>query len=375
VEGLNITAAISAQKDLLLNFGGHPMAAGLALNQEDLPEFTRRLFNTVERMLGQAAREEPVLKIDALLDLPGINFELAEIIESLAPFGPGNEKLVFASHDLTLQSSSMIGRNQDHIKLTVADQGGNLQSVLWWNGAGESLPQGKFDLAYSLRASDWRGSRQLQVEFVDFRLLEIPQVEIKSEKPAIVDLRNIIDPHSRLTQFHDQPSTLIWAEAEAKMEVSGKDRNELEHADNLVIWTIPPSPRELEAALEIVKPRVVTLVGAHPFLEITDAFLARLIGLIKFALNHHDGRINYTTLAAATAQRLTTVEQGLNWLVSSGKISLLRQEDDQLWLASGKTINDLGGAARLRMEVQTLLAESAAYRAHFMRADKDTLLP
>jgi hypothetical protein len=159
------------------------------------------------------------------------------------------------------------------------------------------------------------------------------------------------------------------------MEVGGKDRNELEHADNLVIWTIPPSPRELEVALEIVKPRVVTLVGAHPFLEITDAFLARLIGVIKYALNHHDGRINYTTLAAATAQRLTTVEQGLNWLVSSGKISLLRQEDDQLWLASGKTINDLGGAARLRMEVQTLLAESAAYRAHFMRADKDTLLP
>jgi len=53
----------------------------------------------------------------------------------------------------------------------------------------------------------------------------------------------------------------------------------------------------------------------------------------------------------------------------------VHQEEDQLWVATGKTINDLGGAARLWVEVQTLLAETAAYRAHFKRADKDTLLP
>jgi hypothetical protein len=53
----------------------------------------------------------------------------------------------------------------------------------------------------------------------------------------------------------------------------------------------------------------------------------------------------------------------------------VRQEKDNLWVAPGKTINDLGGAARLRIEVQGLLAESAAYRVHFIRAEKETLLP
>jgi single-stranded-DNA-specific exonuclease len=375
VEGLNITAAIAAQKDLLLNFGGHPMAAGLALEQEKLPEFYRRLCNTVGRMLDAASQEESALRIDAWLGLPDISLDLAAALECLAPFGSGNEELILATHDLTMQSATPIGRNKEHMKLTVADKSGNLQSVLWWNGAGETLPEGIFDLAYSIRASDWRGSRQVQMEFVDFHVIETPAVEIKRNKPAIVDCRNVKNPLTLLPSFHNQLSTLVWAEADAKIEVSGKDRNELERAENLVIWTIPPSPRELGVALEIVKPHIVTLVGAHPFLEVTDTFMARLTGLLKYAITHHEGKTTYAWLAAATAQRRITVEQGLNWLVSSGKITLVHQEDDQLWVAPGKTINDLGGAARLRMEVQALLAETSAYRAYFKRADRDTLLP
>jgi len=375
VEGLNITTAIAVQKDLLLNFGGHPMAAGLALEQEKLPEFFKRLSRTVGKMLGEAVYEEAELRIDAWIDLPEITLDLATTLESLAPYGPGNEKLTLATRGLTLQTVATIGRNKEHLKLTVADETGNLQTVLWWSGAGETLPEGKFDLAYTLRASDWRGSRQVQMEFVHFRVIETPPVEIKSQIKEIVDYRNIKDPLSLLPNILNQPSTLVWAEAEAKKEVGGKDRNELERADHLVIWTIPPSPRELKVALDIVKPHVVTLVGAHPFLEITDAFMARLTGILKYAISHHKGKLTYAKLAAATAQRQITVEQGLNWLVSCGKITLVHQENDQIWVAPGKTINDLGGAARLRTEVQALLGETAAYRAHFKRADKDSLLP
>lgn len=375
VEGLNITTAIAAQKDLLLNFGGHPMAAGLALDLGNLPEFNRRLSKTVGKMLGEAAHEEAELGIDTWLDLPGVTLDLAAALESLAPFGPGNEKLTLATCGLTRQSTTTIGRNKEHLKLAVADETGNLQTVLWWNGAGETLPEGKFDLAYTVRASDWRGSRQVQMEFVDFRVIETPPVEIKSQRQEIVDYRNVKDPLTLLPNFHNQPLTLVWAEADAKKETGGKDRNELERADNLVIWTIPPSPEELQVALETVKPHIVTLVGAHPFLEAGDTFMVRLTGLLKYAITHRAGKVTYAELAAATSQRRITVEQGLNWLVSRGTIGMLHQEDDQLWMAPGKIINDMGGAARLWEEVQALLAETAAYRAHFKRADKDTLLP
>ena len=351
------------------------MAAGLALELEKLPEFCRRLSRTVGKMLGETAYEEPELRIDAWLDLLGVTLDLASGLESLAPFGPGNRKLTLATCGLTRQSITTIGRNKEHLKLAVSDETGNIQTVLWWSGSGENLPEGRFDLAYTVRATDWRGSRHVQMEFVDFRIIETPPVEIRSQKQEIVDYRNYKDPFTLLPNFHDQPSTLVWAEADAKKEVGGKDRNELGRSDNFVIWTIPPSPEELQLALATVKPHVVTLVGAHPILEVTDAFMARLTGLLKFAITKRKGKVTYAELAAATSQRRITVELGLNWLVSRGKIALVHQEDDQLWVAAGKTINDLGGAARLWVEVQALLAETAAYRAHFKCADKDTLLP
>ena len=375
VEGINITTAIAAQKDLLLNFGGHPMAAGLALDQEKLPEFCRRLFRTLDKMLGETAHEEPELKIDYWLDLPGVTLDLATALESLAPFGPGNQKLTLATRGLTMLSATTIGRNKEHLRLAVVDETGNSQTVLWWNGAEEAPPDGKIDLAYTVRASDWRGSRQVQMEFVDFRAIETPRIEINSRKQEIIDYRSVKDPRNLLPNFHDQPSTLVWAEAEAKKEVGGKDRNELERADNLVIWTIPSSPEDLQSALETVKPHIVTLVGAHPFLEVTDAFIARLTGLLKYAISHRSGKMTFAELAAATAQRRVTVEQGLYWLVSRGKIALVRKEDDQLWVAPGMTINGLDDEARTWVEVQALLAETSAYRAYFKRADKDTLLP
>ena len=373
VEGFNITAAIADQKDLLLGFGGHPMAAGLALDPENLPEFQRRLFATAGKMLGTAAPAESELPIDAWLALPELTLDLAAALETLSPYGPGNEKLIMASHDLTLRSSAAIGRNKEHLKLEVADEAGNAETVLYWNGAGENLPDGKFDLAYTLRASDWRGKRQVQVEFVDFRPVADASIEIKTAREVIDERRNP-DPGRLLSELGAQPSVLVWAEAEAKKETGGVDRNGLTPADILVIWSIPPSPAELHAALEITSPDRVYLIGAHPPREDTDNFMSRLIGLLKFAINQRAGKVSYSELAAATGQRQVTVELGLNYLVSRGNVSLKRQENDQLWITPGTTINDLGGAARLLTEVQSLLAETAAYRAHFRNADKDTLL-
>lgn len=375
VDGLNITAALAAQKDLLLNYGGHPMAAGLALELRNMPEFRRRLFRTVDKMLGAAAQEEPGLMIDAWLELPDITHDLATALESLAPYGPGNEKLTLATHSLTLQSTATIGRNKEHVKLGVMNEAGNSQMVLWLNGAGETLPSGKFDLAYTVRSSDWRGNRQVQMEFLDFRVIETAPVEIENKKLELIDYRNITHPLTLLQKFQNQASTLIWAEAEAKKETGGKNRNEMERADNLVIWTIPPSSEELQVALDTIKPIVVTLVCAHPSLEGADAFITHLTGLLKYVISHHSGKVTYAELVAETAQRRITVEQGLNWLESSGKISLAHLNFDQLMVSPGKNISNPESATKIWLEIQVLLAETAAFRAHFKHADKNTLLP
>ena len=79
IEGLHITEAIAANKDLLINFGGHPMAAGLSLQADKLNAFKKGFGKAIEKQLGEIIFEEPTLQIDAWLKLKEINFELSRI--------------------------------------------------------------------------------------------------------------------------------------------------------------------------------------------------------------------------------------------------------------------------------------------------------
>ena len=374
VEGLNITAAIAAQKDLLLNFGGHPMAAGLALEAEKLDEFRRRLSKSVNEMM-QGIHTERSVEIDGWLTLPEANLDLAEALESLAPYGPGNEKLTLATHGLKIQSKTTIGRNQEHLKLSVADEAGNSQTVLWWNGAEEkeTLPEDHFDLAYSLRASDWRGRPQVQMEYVDFRSLVGQPVEVIRCQPEVIDYRNARELSQTLSTLREGSSILVWAEGDQKKGIGGKDLNELTPADALAIWTIPPSPQELHFALDKVHPKTIYLFGATDPVITAEAFIGRLSGLLKYAVNHHAGKVTRSELAAATAQRLITVRKGLEWLVLQGEIDIKTEKEDELVVSVGASLKDPAGALSAWSEMQSLLAETSAYRTLFKRAKKDTL--
>ncbi|MGD0750900.1 MAG: hypothetical protein ABSA23_05780, partial [Anaerolineales bacterium] len=314
-------------------------------------------------------------EIDGWLTLPEASMELAAALESLAPYGPGNEKLILATSGLKIQSKTSIGRNQEHLKLNVTDEAGNTRTVLWWNGAEEkdTLPEGRFDLAYSLRATDWRGTPQVQMEFVDFRNLSGQLVEVMASKFDIIDYRNARAPSQILSTLREQSSTLVWAEGEEKKRVGGKDRYELTPADALTIWTIPPSLHELRLALEVVHPRKVYLFAVNDPIDQPEDFLAKLAGLLKYAINHREGRITWSTLETATIQRSVTVRRGLAWLVSQGIISIQSEEDDNLTVMAGTISKDRPHSTSVKAEIQSLLDETAAYRHHFKHAGKDIL--
>ena len=374
VEGINITAAIARQSDLLLSYGGHPMAAGLALEADKLPEFRVRLARTVESLSGTTVTIQP-FRLDAWLDLTDLSMELADSLESLAPYGPGNEELVLATRDLVLESSAKIGRNLEHLKLSVADEDGNSQTVLWWNGAEEELPEGHFDLAYTLRASDWRGTPQLQMEWLNFRLKESETIRVESPRIEVVDCRHVQDPAIRLAEICGQGSTVVWAEGADKKQTGGNDRIELAPADHLVVWTTPASPEELNLVVEKVCPQTIYLFAAGGAPQTAEAFLNDLAGLLKYAVMRKGGKLTWAELAAATAQKKATIRHGVEWLAARGKIQFSAGAGDDLVVETGDSMKDPEKAAQLWAGLQSLLAESAAYRAHFQQANKDSLFP
>ena len=367
IDGLHVTEAITANKDLLISFGGHPMAAGVSLEKDNLLQFRKGLGRAIEKQLGETFRDEPTLQIDSWLELNEIDLALADTIETLAPFGAGNPKLTLATRGVKMKSVSEIGKGKEHLRLIVEDENGNTQNILWWGGAGEELPTdgSNFDIAYSLRASTFRGEKQVTLQFEEFRVTEEKPVEIQKPKLEIRDMR--LQP----SLLNLQPSTLIWAEGPDR--ATGTPRHELHQADELSIYTTPPSITELNKALEIVKPKIIYVFGISPEEEKPDEFLSHLAGLCKYAIKQRRGKTSLQELASAMAARESAVQIGLEWLAAGGHVSIV-PEEEALTLSKGNAEANQYLQKELYIAVRGILEETAAYRAHFAKAEIKNLM-
>lgn len=284
----------------------------------------------------------------------------------LAPFGAGNPSLTLASRDVTMKSVSTIGKAKEHLRLNIEDENGTVQSILWWGGAGEELPEegSKFDIAYSLRASSYRGQKQVTLQFEEFRVVEEKPVEVRSSKVEIRDMR--LQP----SLLNLQPSTLIWAEGSDKSV--GNSRFDLHQADEFSIYTTPPSPVELRNVLEIVKPKTVYVFAIPPAEEKPEDYLNRLAGLCKYVLNQRRGKVTVQELAAAMASRENAIQIGLEWLAAGGQLSV-SIEEDIINLSTEKQEKNPYLQAELFLALKGILNETSAYRKYFATVDLKTL--
>jgi single-stranded-DNA-specific exonuclease len=371
VEGINITEAITAQRDLLLGFGGHPMAAGMSLAAENIPAFRRGLA----RALAGKTLPEESLQVDGFLALSDLSLELVEDLGRLAPFGAGNPPLILAAHNLSLKSQAAIGRSGEHLQWIVEDEAGNTRKVLWWQGAGFPLPQGRFDLAFSAHASDFRGQRDVTLEWMGFRPLTPPaEIVSLSSRIEVTDLRGCSHPLERLKAL---PDVQLWAEGEAKSLLAAAGlaphtRSQLKPAPRLAIWTPPPGPRELAAALGAAAPQKLFLLGVASDAPDAEMFLKRLAGLVKFALRQKNGETTLGDLAAATAQSERAVCLGLDWLSARGVWRIERFDAGAVRFSAGGPADDLAAQVALGY-LQAALAETAAFREYFGRAPAEFL--
>ncbi|AGF58355.1 single-stranded-DNA-specific exonuclease [Clostridium saccharoperbutylacetonicum] len=116
IEEYNMYEELIKCKDLLQNFGGHPMAAGFSLQEENIDEFRRRLNRNTD------LKDEDLLRkvtIDCALPLDSISYDLINDIERLEPFGKANSKPLFAEKNVNLIKAVVLGKNRNVLKLKV----------------------------------------------------------------------------------------------------------------------------------------------------------------------------------------------------------------------------------------------------------------
>ncbi len=374
VPGCDIGEAIRKCAPLLSGFGGHPMAAGLSLAQENIPRFRKRFSEAVVAQLGEEAKE-PTVHIDLVINLEQIDFPLIEEVDRMAPFGPGNPPVTFAVRSLNLINDTLIGRTQEHRRLIVEDEHGIQQSVLWWYGADMDVPRGQFDLAFSARTNFFRGERQLQVVVEDVRVVKEAEISADISETVMIDFRHDHAPDEQLERLLSaNPGMPIWGEGPLGKGIQAVDREKLGSADELVVWTVPPSSRILEQVFKQVKPNRVYLFGNNPGMDALEPFLTRLAGLLKFVLVKRDGKTRLTDLAAATAQTETIVRLGIAWLEAKGSLHVVDEVGGEIRIAPGAVEQQTISKESLAEDLGILLEETRLFRAYYLKSPPETLI-
>jgi single-stranded-DNA-specific exonuclease len=374
VESVNITAALAENSGLLLGFGGHPMAAGFSILPEKINDLRRGVSRSIQRQtFGQPMVNR--LQIDAWLPLTGTNLDLVEDLDRLSPFGAGNPSPVFAVRNLRLVNATGLGKGGEHLQIIVENENDQQARLIWWGAAGNPLPTGWFDLAYTLRASNYRGAAEVTLEWVSARVREdLPPVEFVSPLPFnVTDLRQSTDPLVHLDELDLHPDTQFWWEVDCPAELPGVNRLQLRPCHTLVIATVPPDRHSLAAALLVAQPQRMILFGHIPPTDTMRNLLFRLSGLIHFVQNNRGSKIMLDELASACASTNSAIRFGLEWWQAKGSIRIDWLEDGQVEI---KSLNRPNPTILLDLEkqVELVLEETTAFRAYYRRAPVSSLL-
>lgn len=171
VSEFNEIEALSTMPELFAAFGGHAQACGITfVDASALAEFTRRIRELAG--VAFAGKElSPTLRIDQELAISDVTWDLVEDVSALEPFGYANPKPVFVSTSVTVQEARCVGKDEKHLKLTLAEGNVHRPAIAFGFGSfGKTLAPGTLvDCAYHVDVNEWNGNRDIQLKLIDIR--------------------------------------------------------------------------------------------------------------------------------------------------------------------------------------------------------------
>lgn len=170
IEAFHLFNALFGCAGLLTRFGGHQHAAGLTLDEANLPAFTEAFERHAEEVLTEADLV-PRCRVDAVVPLGELDERLVEALSALAPFGQGNPEPVLASRRVSARGRVLAGKGgegREHLKLTL-EGWPKLDAIGFGMGGRMALVEGPLDLAYQLSVDEFRGVRRMSLKLKDLR--------------------------------------------------------------------------------------------------------------------------------------------------------------------------------------------------------------
>lgn len=171
IEQYHMYQGLCKVSDLLVKFGGHPMAAGLSIEEKDIDEFRRRLNEDADLTEDDFV---PKIWIDVPMPFEYVNERIVEELKNLEPFGQGNEKPLFAQKGLTIRNVRVLGKNRNVVKMNLAtDTGHPLDGLLFTDGdrfLEEQAGRNTLDMIYYPDVNEYNGTRTFQAVIKNYKL-------------------------------------------------------------------------------------------------------------------------------------------------------------------------------------------------------------
>ncbi len=168
VEGFSLFEAICAAGDLLIKYGGHPMAAGITLKPENIDAFRDAINAYAAAKFPQMPTQ--AVTLDCRLNPAALSVSMAETLSALEPFGNGNPQPLFGLFGMELIDIAPVGGGS-HLRLTF-EKSGTVMTAMRFNTKAEEFPYGpgdRLDLAVQLEAREYRGQKSLTVIVRDIK--------------------------------------------------------------------------------------------------------------------------------------------------------------------------------------------------------------
>ncbi|MGM0830506.1 MAG: single-stranded-DNA-specific exonuclease RecJ [Bacillota bacterium] len=171
IAGFDLFKNLSTCRDILPHFGGHPMAAGMTLQLDDVAQFRNRLNELASTELTEDDFI-PVTQLDASVTVDEISVESIEKLQLLAPFGMHNPKPKWIIDNVSIEHYKKIGSAQNHLKLVLADKGVQLDGVGFGLGelADHMTPFSNASVIGELSINEWNNRKKPQVFLQDVKI-------------------------------------------------------------------------------------------------------------------------------------------------------------------------------------------------------------
>ena len=295
---------------------------------------------------------KPFLNVDLELTPDDITVDLVEEISKMEPFGASNPSPVFAIKNLKLKQKRLMGENQNHLRLTVQQGANELTCVRWQQGDISLVNGDPLDVAFHPQINEYNGNISVQLVVDDIHSEYLKEEEHESvNKLKIYDHRKKTDILQQVNDYikNAKQNIMVFAENKQILEMLKPFKNISEKAftrenpqqcSSVMFFDYPADKETFENIIRETSPQSIHLMNYDIKYFDDKEFLKTIAGMLKFAHNNNNGKVELRRCASHLGKSIALVEKILELFEECGFTSI-KEKTPAYYVVEFKGIDDI----------------------------------